>query len=144
MSNTGGTVLELSRVSSYAHMDEFAALVEKAARLVGISEDEEVDLMIAVMEAVNNAILHGNSEDENKQVHMKIEAAPAQLTIWVGDEGKGFDPRAVPNPLTTDNVLNTSGRGILMMKAFMDDVEIMPSVRGTKVKMTKQFPPQKS
>jgi len=144
LGNTDGTVLELSTVSSYAHMDEFAALVGKAARLIGVSEDEEVDLMIAVMEAVNNAILHGNCEDEDKHVHMKIEAAPARLTIWVGDEGDGFDLGTVPNPLDPGNVLNTSGRGILMMRAFMDEVEIVPSGCGTEVKMTKRFSPQKS
>ena len=130
---------ELTCAGTYEHVEAFAALVENAAREISLPEEDEVDLMIAAMEAVNNAILHGNQEDTEKKVHMKIEATPSSITIWVQDEGDGFMVDEVPNPLASDNIMNDSGRGILMMQAFMDDVEILPSKMGTLVKMTKEW-----
>lgn len=144
MGNPDANVLELTTDSSYEHIDAFAALIAQAARQIGASEDDEVDLMIAVMEAVNNAIVHGNSEDTNKKIHMKIEVTPGTLTVWIRDEGPGFEPKNVPDPLAPQNVLHASGRGLLMMKAFMDEVDIRPAMTGTLVKMTKRFTSEKS
>jgi serine/threonine-protein kinase RsbW len=121
-------------------MGKVAAMIEQVGDRVGISEEDEVDLMISVMEAVNNAIQYGNKEDASKQVHIRIEAEPGRLVCWVRDEGQGFDPEAVPDPLSPDNLLNTSGRGVLLMREFMDDVEISAGDLGTSVRMSKQFP----
>ena len=139
MKNPDANELQLSIPSSYDAMEKVAAMIERAGDRVGISEDDEVDLMISVMEAVNNAIQHGNKEDVSKQVHIKIETEPGQLICWVRDEGPGFDPESVPNPLSPDNLLNPSGRGILMMREFMDHVEFSTGDTGTSVKMSKQF-----
>lgn len=139
MTNPDADELQLSIPSSYDAMEKVAAMIERAGDRVGISEDDEVDLMICVMEAVNNAIQHGNKEDVSKQVHIKIETEPGQLICWVRDEGPGFDPESVPNPLSPDNLLNPSGRGILMMREFMDHVEFSTGDTGTSVKMSKQF-----
>ncbi|MDA0710237.1 MAG: ATP-binding protein [bacterium] len=138
MGNTTKTY-ELSRVGTFDQVEEFASLVQRVARERALPEEEEVDLMIAVMEAVNNAILHGNQEDERKHVHMKIETGPSEITVWIQDEGGGFLVAGVPDPLAPDNVMNASGRGILMMQAFMDSVEISPTETGTLVKLTKEF-----
>lgn len=143
MGKPDASVLELTTDSSYEHIDAFAALIAKVARRIDASEDEEVDLMIAVMEAVNNAIAHGNGEDITKKVHMKIEIASEVLTVWVQDEGCGFEVKDVPDPLDPENVLHASGRGLLMMKAFMDEVDIQSCKTGTVVKMTKRFPSEK-
>ena len=134
-----GDVLELSIQSSYAFLDKVSGVVEEAAGRIGLPEDQAVDLMISVMEAVNNAILHGNREDESKQVHVRIEAEPSKVTIWVKDEGEGFDVNSLPDPREPGNLLKLAGRGIVMMKAFMDDVEFQNWERGTLVKMTKRF-----
>jgi len=133
------TTLEMSIGSSYALMDRVAALVEEAAGRIGLSEDDGVDLMIAVTEAVTNAIQHGNTEDESKQVHIRMEIAPSRVSIWVRDEGTGFDLKSIPDPRNPDNLLNESGRGILMIRAFMDDVEFSVGPTGTTVRMEKQF-----
>jgi len=114
-------------------------MIERAGDQAGISEDDEVDLMISVMEAVNNAIQHGNKEDVSKQVHVKIETEPGMLVCYVRDEGPGFNPERVPDPLSPDNLLNPSGRGILMMREFMDQVEFSANEAGTSVRMAKQF-----
>ncbi len=134
-----GNVLEVSIQSSYDSLEGVASLIEEAAAKIGISEEDEADLMISVMEAVNNAIQHGNGEDESKQVHLRIETGPGKITVWVEDEGEGFDVASVPDPRNLENLLNVSGRGILMMKAFMDRVEFPLENNGTLVKMTKKF-----
>ena len=139
MSNSLPQVLMHSAPSLYEHLDAFAQIVESAVRLAGASEDEQVDLMVAVMEALNNAIDHGNGEDASKKVHLKIDIHPASITVWVQDEGGGFDPNATPDPVAPENLMNNSGRGLLMMRAFMDEVDFMPSQKGTLVKMIKYF-----
>ena len=133
-------VLTHSAPSLYEHLDAFADVVESAIRIAGVSEDERGDLMVAVMEALNNAIGHGNSEDASRQVHLKSDVQPASLTIWVRDEGRGFDPGATRDPRAPENLMRDSGRGLLMMRAFMDEVDIRPSQTGTLVKMVKYFP----
>lgn len=139
MTTADSDALQLSIPSSYDAMEKVAAMIEQAGARSRISEDDEVDLMISVMEAVNNAIQHGNKEDASKQVHIRIEAEPGRLVCWVEDEGAGFDPDAVPDPLSPDNLLNPSGRGILMMREFMDNVEFLAGESGTSVKMSKHF-----
>ena len=118
--------------------------MEDAADEIGITEEESADLMISVMEAVNNAIQHGNREDAAKKVHIKVEAASSCVTVWVRDEGEGFNLDSVPDPRDPENLLNVSGRGILMMKAFMDHVEYPRDESGRLVKMTKKFEPAPS
>lgn len=137
-------VLVHSAPSLYEHLTAFADIVESAAEQAGASQDDQVDLMVAVMEALNNAIDHGNGEDASKEVHLKIEILPNAMTIWVQDEGKGFNPAATPDPREPENLMNDSGRGLLMMRAFMDEVDFVPSQTGTLVKMTKYFSPDSS
>jgi serine/threonine-protein kinase RsbW len=134
-------VLELRIPSTYDAMERVAGLIEEAGRRVGICEDDEVDLMISVMEAVNNAIQHGNEENPEKGVHIRIVTEPDALTCTVRDEGGGFDPARVPDPLSAENLLNPSGRGILMMREFMDDVDFTTESGGTLVRMRKRFRP---
>ena len=139
MSDSLPQVLMHSAPSLYEHLGTFAQIVESAVRISGASEDEQIDLMVAVMEALNNAIDHGNGEDASKKVHLKIDIHPASITVWVQDEGRGFDPNVAPDPLAQENLMNNSGRGLMMMRAFMDEVDLMPSQTGTLVKMIKYF-----
>lgn len=140
MTPSDSQVLELDLETSYDHMERFANLVEQAAKRMGASEDDEIDLVIAVMEAVNNAILHGNGQDERKRVQMKIVTTDSEMTVWVQDEGKGFRLNLVPDPLNQKNLMKESGRGILMMQAFMDEVDFSQNKTGLLVRMTKRFP----
>lgn len=79
-------------------------------------------LLVATSEAVNNGILHGNKCDPNKRVCVECEARPDMLLVRVQDEGGGFDPDSVPNPLDDENLMKTSGRGIFLMRSLMDKV----------------------
>lgn len=80
-------------------------------------------LLVAVTEAVNNGIIHGNQNDETKSVSISCSMKRKTLTVKIKDEGKGFDPSMLSNPLHEDNLLRTSGRGVFLMKAFMQSVK---------------------
>jgi serine/threonine-protein kinase RsbW len=85
---------------------------------------------------------HGNRGDENKRVTVTFDLRPGRLDIEVQDEGAGFDPAAVPDPVAEENLLKPFGRGIFFMRQFMDDVAYsFPPSGGTVVRMTKRVPP---
>jgi serine/threonine-protein kinase RsbW len=94
---------------------------------------------MAVREAVTNAVVHGNEQDEQKAVELTLKSSPEAVEITVHDQGQGFNPEEVPDPTQTENILKTSGRGIFFMRTFMD--EVTWSVRpggGTTVRMLKR------
>ena len=91
-------------------------------------------LRTAMEEAVANAILHGNGNDPAKRVTIEYSADPASVAIVVEDEGDGFDPDSVPDPTRPENVDIPSGRGIMLMRAYMSQVEFHPP--GNRVRMT--------
>ncbi|HYP53179.1 MAG TPA: ATP-binding protein, partial [Pyrinomonadaceae bacterium] len=94
---------------------------------------------MAVREAVTNAVLHGNQLDEAKSVELGFAHTGAALVITVRDRGTGFDPASVPDPTAEQNLLKASGRGILFMRNFMDEVSWARHPEGgTLVRMTKR------
>ena len=112
--------------------------------MAGLDEDATHWVSVAVRESVINAIKHGNREDRDKHVTIEFElsprAHPAEFVVEVLDEGEGFDPDHVANPLDPENVLKSSGRGIFFMKNFMDDVRIARRPEGgMSVRMLKKL-----
>ena len=105
----------------------------------GISEEAAYGIDMAVREAVTNAVVHGNEQDEQKAVELTLKSSPEAVEITVHDQGQGFNPEAVPDPTENDNILKTSGRGIFFMRTFMDEVtwSIRPG-GGTTVRMLKR------
>jgi serine/threonine-protein kinase RsbW len=87
-----------------------------------VSEETKHWLLMALREALANAIKHGNRQDTSKRIHLEMDVVGQNLQISIRDEGEGFDPAAVDDPLAPENRLKTSGRGIFYMKTFMDDV----------------------
>ncbi|MFL6211437.1 MAG: ATP-binding protein [Pyrinomonadaceae bacterium] len=125
-----------SRVESVA---EAAAAADDVARRVGLSEEAAYGLDLAVREAVTNAVLHGNKQDAGVPVEITFADSAAQLVVTVRDRGQGFNPTEVADPTDPQNLLKTSGRGILFMRSFMDEVEWGPHPEGgTVVRMTKK------
>src|ERR1700681_4955980 len=109
--------------------------VLKDAQAIGFEEEELHQLGMAVRECMVNAVVHGNRYNARKKVHLKVNRAPDRLTVWVADEGEGFDPATLPDPLAGENLLRQSGRGVLMMQAFMDEFQICNRApQGTEVK----------
>jgi serine/threonine-protein kinase RsbW len=111
------------------------AIVSEILREMEFDDEAVEQANLAIIEAGTNAILHGNSNDPNKRVYFQFFVGEDKLTVTVEDEGVGFNPDKVPNPLNPENLLNTTGRGIFLMQTFMDEVNY--SEKGTKVQMVK-------
>ena len=95
---------------------------------------------MAVREAVTNAMVHGNQEDETKSVEVVSSCLENAFEIEVSDQGEGFDPTSVPDPTDPANILKTSGRGIFLIRNFMDEVEWFARPEGgTTLRMVKRF-----
>jgi serine/threonine-protein kinase RsbW len=88
-----------------------------------VPEETRHWILMALREALANAIKHGNGQDLAKRVHLEMDILGDTLVIAIRDEGPGFDPSAVGDPLSPENRLKTSGRGIFYMKTFMDEVK---------------------
>jgi serine/threonine-protein kinase RsbW len=110
---------------------------EKLAAELGFSEEDCHRLAMSVREAMVNAVLHGNAYDPKKRVHVVFEQHGKTLTITIADEGKGLEESELPDPLAPDNLLKQSGRGIFLMRSFMDEVKIKNLHPGTEVRLIK-------
>jgi len=134
---------ELSLPSRIDTVATAAAAVAEFLSRSGITEDAAFGIDMAVREAVTNAVVHGNRQDENKTVDVSLKSSPDAVEISVHDQGTGFNPEAVPDPTADENILKASGRGIFFMRSFMDEVDwlIRPG-GGTTVRMLKRRNPQ--
>lgn len=123
-----GHRIRLTLPSSFELLDLVQVLSDRLSTLAGLDEDAAHWVSVAVRESVINAIKHGNREDRTKQVTVELALEPRdhpeQFTVEVLDEGEGFDPDDIADPLDPVNVLKSSGRGIFFMRSFMDDVSI--------------------
>lgn len=115
-------------------IDEFMQLIARCSGVPG----SEADVEIALREAVVNAVVHGNHEDPRKQVYVRCRCEPDGISILVRDEGQGFDADRVPDPTTPENVQSTRGRGIYLMRNYMDEVRFEEN--GRAVLMRKRAP----
>lgn len=117
-----------------------AAALGNFVRGCGVSEESAFGIEMAVREAVTNAMVHGNQEDEAKSVEVILNCHENELEVEIRDQGRGFDPAEVPDPTNPENILKTSGRGIFLMRTFMDEIEWLNRPEGgTVVRMTKRF-----
>jgi serine/threonine-protein kinase RsbW len=130
---------ELSLPSRIDTVATAAAAVAEFVNRSGISEEAAFGIDMAVREAVTNAVLHGNRQDESKTVDVTLKSSPDAVEISVHDQGSGFNPEEVPDPTAAENILKSSGRGIFFMRTFMDEVDwsIRPG-GGTTVRMVKR------
>ena len=114
--------------------------LERELRKAGFAKDVIADIAISVSEFVNNAILHGNRKDESKMVILELFRTPAEVVIYVEDEGECFDQNQIANPLEEENLLKEVGRGIFIAKMLVDAVEFERGKKGgTRVKLTKKL-----
>jgi len=139
-----GHLIRLELPSSFELLDLVQHLSDRLSSMAGLDDDATHWVSVAVRESVINAIKHGNREDRDKHVTIEFEltprAHPAEFVVEVLDEGEGFDPDHVANPLDPENVLKSSGRGIFFMKNFMDDVTIARRPEGgMSVRMLKKL-----
>jgi serine/threonine-protein kinase RsbW len=114
------------------------AAVLRDAVDIGFEEEQLHQIGMAVREGMVNAVVHGNRYNSRKKVHLSVTKAPDRLTVVIADEGEGFDLNTLPNPLAEENLLRQSGRGLLLIQAFVDEFQVcraQPS--GTEVRMVK-------
>jgi len=123
--------------STLETVDKAEESATRFATDLGFPEDEVMQISMAVREGAVNAVLHGNRYAPEKKVMLAFERTTEDLVITIRDQGPGMDLSKIPNPLAPENLLKTSGRGIFLMRSFMDVVEIRPSQTGTEVKMIK-------
>jgi serine/threonine-protein kinase RsbW len=126
--------LELRLDSVISSVDAAELCAKGLAREGGYGEEQVDRLGMAVREAAANAVTHGNAYSADKAVHFSVETSDNGLVVKVRDEGEGFDPSEVPDPTTAENLLKASGRGLLMMRALVDEVDVRnASPTGTEV-----------
>lgn len=123
--------------STLESVNQAEEVATKAAYKAGFSEDEVHRIAMSVREAAVNAVLHGNAYDPGKKMTVGFETTETSLIITIADEGRGLNEEAVPDPLAPDNLLKQSGRGIFLIKAFMDDVKIRKLDPGTEITLIK-------
>lgn len=125
--------------STLESVDEAEARVVAAAQSYGLNEDDLHQFGIAVRESMVNAVVHGNKYSANKQVGLTIEKGLGQITVIVEDEGDGLNLADLPDPLAEENLLKPSGRGLLIIRAFVDDFQVEKRApQGTLVRLVKR------
>src|SRR2546427_5530795 len=130
--------------STLESVDKAERVTLDLARESGFGEEELDRIGMSVRECMVNAVVHGNRYSSHKKVRLSLSRTPGRFTIRIADQGEGFDPNEVPDPLSGDNVLRHSGRGIFLMKAFMDDLQVRRlSPAGTEVTLVKNVIPKK-
>jgi serine/threonine-protein kinase RsbW len=132
--------VKLDIASRFEMLDVVQTVVTHLATLVGFGEDAIHYMSVAVRESVVNAIKHGNRQDAEKRVDLLFTIGEKTLEVSIHDQGEGFDPSSIPDPLAQENLLKVDGRGIFFMKSFMDEVSYsFPPEGGTLVRMLKRL-----
>lgn len=120
--------------SDLKFMTEVELLIDTVCEDLKLNEDHYGNILIAVTEAVNNAIVHGNHNDEEKKVKVEVKKDTGKVTFMISDEGNGFDFTSLPDPTAPENLELPDGRGIFLMKNLSDEVAF--DLNGSKVSIT--------
>jgi serine/threonine-protein kinase RsbW len=133
--------LEVTLDTRLESVDVAENLVMRAAEEAGFPEDDVHKIGMAVREGVVNAYNYGNCQDGEKKIHLTVELDGGKLVVHVLDEGCGFELKDIPDPLAEENLLRTSGRGLFLMRAFMDDLTVRRGPHGgADLVLTKNLP----
>jgi serine/threonine-protein kinase RsbW len=116
--------LEVTLETLLESVDLAENIVMKVSEAAGFGEDDLHKIGMAVREGVVNAYNYGNQQDRRKKIFLTIEFGPEKMVVRVLDEGEGFDPHTIPDCLAEENLLRTSGRGLFLMRAFMDEFTV--------------------
>jgi serine/threonine-protein kinase RsbW len=136
----GSERIEITISSRFENIELVQVIAEHLCETAGVDDDGAHWIGMAVREGVANAIKHGNRLDVSKKVFATFDLQEGMLAIRISDEGEGFDPGSVGDPLNPQNLMKTSGRGIFYMKTFMDQVDFnFIAGRGTELLMTKKL-----
>ena len=145
MAHTHPLSIRLEFTSAYEMLDILQSVSDHVCKEVGLDEDSIHWVSVAVRESVANAIKHGNKNDADKKVFVEFDGtfnAARELSIRVRDQGEGFDPEDVADPLAPENLLKGSGRGIFLIRSFMDEMVLQRAPEGgMEMRMVKRVQP---
>ncbi|MEX1062955.1 MAG: ATP-binding protein [Balneolaceae bacterium] len=113
----------LSLISEFTEVEKVPDFVERISRDSGMNNDLKGRVMLSLSEAVTNAIVHGNQENAEKKVDVTVQIGKPSVIIYVRDEGNGFEPGDIPDPIKEENLLSTGGRGLFLIEKYCDEVE---------------------
>jgi serine/threonine-protein kinase RsbW len=133
--------MRFSLSSTMDSVSEVESAADKLAEEAGLDEDERFRLGMAVREATVNAVLHGNEYDPAKKIAVSLHNTGTSLVISIADQGKGLDPDTLPDPLAPENLLRGTGRGIFLIRSFMDEVHFRQLNPGTELTLIKHLAP---
>jgi len=129
---------ELVIPSSQSHLAEADEFIESNLGEIGIDQSLTADIAISATEMINNAILHGNGGNSSKKVMIRLVVDDEKLEISILDQGSGFDPKSVPDPLAEENLMKEVGRGIFIARSLVDTITFGTETGwGTKATLTK-------
>ncbi len=131
--------IHLSLPSEYENIDLGDGVTESCLRFAGFDESTTEHMTLAIREAAANAIKHGNKQDPDKLAEVTFEIGASSILIRIRDQGEGFDPHNLPDPLLPENILKGTGRGIFLMRQLMDDVKF-EFKGGSQVTLRKNLP----
>ncbi len=140
--NSGGDTLTVERFldSTLESVDHAEELALQEAERAGVPEDDLHKIAMAVRESMVNAVVHGNRYSAHKKVHLSVSTTPGEFVVRIADQGEGFDYDSLPDPLAQENLLRHSGRGIFLIKTFMDDFQVRHlEPAGTEVTLVKRL-----
>ncbi|MBZ5562669.1 MAG: ATP-binding protein [Acidobacteriia bacterium] len=134
------SVVEVTLESTLTNVEVAEEIARRVSATAGFDEEDQHKIEMAVHESMINAVWHGNKNDASKSVWLRFQIYGDKLEIRVRDQGSGFDPKSIPDPLEEANLLNVSGRGIFLIRTFMDDfrVEYVAGL-GTEVTLVKNL-----
>ena len=127
--------------STMESVEEVEAAADQLAVEASLDEDQRFHIAMAVREAAINAVLHGNEYDPARQIEVSLENTGKDLMITIADQGRGFDPDKVPDPLAKENLLRGTGRGIFLIRSLMDEVHFRQLHPGTELTLVKHLSP---
>ena len=127
--------------STMESVAEVEAAAERLAVEAELDDDECFKIAMALREAAVNAVLHGNEYDPTKKIRVSMENTGEALVFTIADEGKGLDPTTLPDPLAPENLLRGTGRGIFLIRSFMDEVKFRQLQPGTEMTLVKHLAP---
>ena len=125
--------------STMESVSKVEAAADELAAGAGLDEDQRFHVVMAMREAAINAVLHGNEYDSTRAIEVSLENTGASLVFKIADQGQGFDPERVPDPLAAENLLRGTGRGIFLIRSLMDEVHFRQLHPGTELTLIKHL-----